>query len=249
MAYYDFLNVIFAPLLKLPILWTVIILSFIVSIIIIVITKYTTDQVLMKKLKDDIKDYQKQSKELKNNPAKAMEVQKRAMELNMKYMTHSLKPTIITFIPIILIFGWMSSTFAYESIKPQQEFSVTAFFEKNLNGNVELIAPGEITLIGDKIKKIENDKAMWALKGTEGEHILEFVYNGEKQQKNILITNNDKYIEPIKKISNSQIKSIQINYVPKKILNLFGWKLGWLGTYIIFSIIFTMGLRKVMKVY
>lgn len=249
MAYYDFLNIIFSPLFKLPVLWAVIILSFIVSLIIILITKYTTDQALMKKLKDDIKEHQKQIKELRNEPAKAMEVQKKAMELNMKYMTHSLKPTLITFVPIILIFGWMSSNFAYESIKPNQEFSVAAFFGKNTNGNVELIVPEEVTIIDDKIKKIENDKAVWSLKGKEGEHILEFVYNGEKQQKSILITNGDKYIEPIKKIGNSPIKSIQINYAPKKILNLFGWKLGWLGTYIIFSIIFTMSLRKVMKVY
>src|SRR3989338_11338561 len=140
MAYYDFLNIIFAPLLKLPVLWVVIILSFIVSVIIIVITKYTTDQTLMKKLKDDIKDYQKQIKELKGNPAKAMEVQKKAMELNMKYMMHSLKPTIITFIPIILIFGWMSATFAYDGINPNQEFSVTAVFG-NANGEAGLTVP------------------------------------------------------------------------------------------------------------
>ena len=248
MAYYDFLNVVFAPLLMLPILWTVILLSLIVSVIIIVITKYTTDQTLMKKLKDDIKDYQKQIKELKGNPAKAMEAQKKSMELNMKYMMHSLKPTIITFIPIILIFGWMSSTFAYESIKPNQEFSVTAFFGKNTNGNAEIIVPEEITIVDSKIKKIENDKTMWTLKGAEGEHILEFAYNGEKQQKSILITNSGKYIEPSKK-TNGVIKLIQIDYKSRKILNLFGWKLGWLGTYIIFSIIFTMALRKVMKVY
>ncbi len=249
MAYFDFLNIIFAPLLKLPLLWVIVTLSFIVSLIIILITKFTTDQVLMKKLKDDLKAHQKQIKELRNEPAKAMEVQKKTMELNMKYMMHSLRPTIITFIPIILIFGWMSSTFAFESIKPQQEFSVTAFFEKNTNGEAELIVTEGLTVIGDIIKKIENDKATWTLKGIEGEHLLEFAYNDEKQQKNILITNNDKYIEPIKKISNSQFKSIQINYTPKKILNIFGWKLGWLGTYIIFSIIFTMALRKVMKVY
>ena len=248
MAYYDFLNVVFAPLLKLPILWTIIILSFIVSIIIIVITKYTTDQALMKKLKDDLKEHQKQIKELKNEPTKAMEAQKKAMELNMKYMMHSLKPTIITFIPIILIFGWMSSTFAYESIKPNQEFSVSVFFEKNINGNAEIIIPEGITIIDNKIKKIENDKTMWTLKGLEGEHILEFAYNGEKQQKSILITNSGKYIEPSKK-TNGAIKLIQIDYKSRKILNLFGWKLGWLGTYIIFSIIFTMALRKVMKVY
>lgn len=248
MAYFDFLNIVFAPLFKLPVLWAVIILSFIVSVIIIVITKYTTDQTLMKKLKDDIKEYQKQIKALRNEPAKAMELQKKAMQLNMKYMTHSLKPTIITFIPIILIFGWMSSTFAYESIKPQQEFSVSILFQKNINGQAELIVPEEIIVIGDKVKKIENDKATWTLKGTEGEHILEFVYNNEKQQKSVLITNKDKYIEPSKK-TNGAIKLIQINYEPKKILNLFGWKLGWLGTYIISSIIFTMILRKIMKVY
>lgn len=248
MAYYDFLNIVFAPLFKLPVLLAVAILSLIVSLIIIVITKYTTDQALMKKLKDDIREYQKQIKELRNEPAKAMEVQKKAMQLNMKYMTHSLKPTIITFIPIILIFGWMSSTFAYESIKPQQEFSVTSFFQKNINGNVEIIVPDGMTLIDDKLKKIENDKAMWTLKGAEGEHILEFVYDNEKQQKSVLITNNDKYIEPTKK-TNGVIKLIQIDYKPKKILNLFGWKLGWLGTYIIFSIMFTMVLRKVMKIY
>lgn len=247
-AYYDFLNIIFRPLLKLPLLWAVIILSLIVSLIIIIITKYTTDQALMKKLKDDIKEYQKQIKELRNEPAKAMELQKKAMELNMKYMMHSLKPTIITFIPIILIFGWMSSTFSYESLKPNQDFSVSVFLDKNINGEVELVAPEGITIADDKIKKIENDKASWILKGSEGEHILEFVYNGEKQQHSVLITSNDKYIEPTKK-TNGMIKLIQIEHKPRKILNLFGWKLGWLGTYIIFSIVFTMGLRKVMKVY
>ena len=249
MAYYDFLNIIFSPLLKLPILWAVILMSFTISLIIIIITKYTTDQALMKKLKEDLKDHQKQIKELRGNPAQAMQVQKKAMELNMKYMSHSLKPTLITFIPIILIFGWMSATFAYESIKPLQEFSITVNFEKNTNGKVDLIVPEAITVIGDKIKNIENNKATWNLKGIEGEYLLEVDFNGQKHQKSVLVTNSDKYIEPIKKIKDSQVKSIQINYRPRKILNLFGWKLGWLGTYIIFSIIFTMSLRKLLNVY
>ena len=249
MAYYDFLNILFAPLLKLPVLWIIIILSLMISLIIIVITKYTTNQALMKNMKDDIKNYQKQIKELKNEPAKAMELQKKAMEANMKYMTHSLKPTIITFIPIILIFGWMSSTFAYESTKPQQEFSVAVFLDRNTNGNVEIIALDEITVIGDKTKKIEGGKAEWTLKGNEGEHLLEFVYGNEKQQHNILITNGNKYLNPTKKTDGS-IKLIQTNHKKLVILPI-GYKdwLGWLGTYIIFSLIFTMILRKIMKVY
>ena len=249
MAYYDFLSLIFAPLFRLPTVLAIILLSFIISLLIILITKYTTDQVLMKKLKDDIKEYQKQAKELKGTPAKAMEVQKKSMELNMKYMMHSFKPTLITFIPIILIFGWMSSVFAYESIKPGQEFDITALFDKNANGNAELVAPEGITLVSNKTQKIENDKASWSLKGKEGEYLLELVYKGDKQEKSILITNTNRYIEPIKK-TDGAIKSIQIGY--KKLIVLpVGFKdwLGWLGTYIISSIAFTIILRKLMKIY
>lgn len=249
MAYFDFLNIVFAPLLKLPALWAIIILSLLISLIIILITKYTTDQTLMKNLKEEIKNYQKQIKELKNEPSKAMEIQKKSMEVNMKYMTHSLKPTLITFIPIILIFGWMSSTFAYEGIKPQQEFSVTANFDKNAQGNAELTVPDEMTIMGDKIKKIENLQATWTLKGGEGEHLLEVIYGNEKQQHSVLITDEDKYLNPVKK-TNGSIKSIQINHKKRVVLPI-GYKdwFGWLGTYIIFSLAFTMILRKIMKVY
>src|SRR3989344_676147 len=145
MVFSSFFNFIFAPLLKLPALAAIIAISFLVSLLIIVITKYATDQSLMKSLKEEIKEYQKQAKELRNEPVKSMEVQKKAMGVNTKYMMHSLRPTLITFIPIILIFGWMSSTFAYESITPNHEFSVSAFFEKNTNGNAEIIIPEEIT--------------------------------------------------------------------------------------------------------
>lgn len=250
MAYYDFLNIVLAPLLKLPASLAVVTLSFTISLAIILITKYTTDQALMKKLKEELKDYQKQIKGLRNEPAKAMEVQKKAMESNMKYMMHSLKPTLITFIPIILIFGWMSATFAYEGVKPQQDFSVSAFFDKDATGNAELITPEGVILLNNKMQKIEDGKASWNLKSKEGSYNLEVDYNGEKQEKIILITRNNKYIEPIKKISGSPIKSIQINY-KKLVVIPIGFRnwLGWLGTYIISSICFTMAFRKLMKVY
>src|SRR3989344_3693090 len=199
MAFSSFFNFIFAPLLKLPILAAIIVISFLISLLIIVITKYATDQALMKRLKEEIKEYQKQAKELKSEPAKAMEVQKKAMEVNTKYMMHSFKPTLITFIPIILIFGWMSSTFAYESIKPGQEFSITSFFGNGVEGDVQISASEGISIVGNKTQKIENSQAAWKLKGNEGEHILEFIYGDERQQTSVLISNDHKYINPMKK--------------------------------------------------
>ena len=77
MAYYDFLNVVFSPLLKLPPTVAIATMAFIISLLIIIITKYTTNQALMKQLKDEIKEHQKQLKQLRSEPAKAMEIQKK----------------------------------------------------------------------------------------------------------------------------------------------------------------------------
>lgn len=258
MAYYDFLNIAFAPLLKLPDVLAVLIMSFLVSIIIILITKYTTNQDMMKNLKEEMKSHQKQMKELKNNPAKMMEMQKKAMEANMKYMSHSLKPTLITLVPIFLIFGWMNSTFAYEGIKPMQEFKVSAIFDKNANGEAEIIVTEGVNVISDAKTKIVSGivnkrsyekTASWLLKGEEGEHLIEILYNNEKEQHSMLITDENKYLQPIKQGKGS-IKSISIDY-KKKILIPIGFRdwLGWLGTYIWSSIAFTMTLRKLLKVY
>jgi len=106
------LDFVFGPLLKLPTLAAVIILSFLISLLITLIYKWTTNQSVMKELKDEIKKLQEQAKQLKEQPDKAMEIHKKVMETNMQYMSHSMKPTLITFLPIILIFGWMQQHFA-----------------------------------------------------------------------------------------------------------------------------------------
>jgi len=74
------LDSVFNPLLNLPTLWAVILLSFLISLIITVVYKYTTDQNLMKQLKSEMKEFQKEIKELRKEPEKAMQVQKKSMQ-------------------------------------------------------------------------------------------------------------------------------------------------------------------------
>ena len=244
------LNPIFSPLLKIPALLAVVIMSIIASLIVILVYKYTTDQDLMKRLKDEIKEFQKEMKELKQHPEKMMQVQKKAMQTNMKYMAQSMKATLITFIPVILIFSWMSSNFAYEPIIPNQEFTTSAIFEKGFLGQIEIVAPTGIKINGDAVKKIEGQEASWLLKGTKGEYLLEYKVNGNSYTQQVLITDEQAYKPVSTPVKNSQLKELRIGN-KKKIVLPIGYKdwLGWLGTYIILSIILSIVLRKVMKVY
>lgn len=245
-----FLDPVFNPLLQLPIAWVILIISFVIALIISVIYKYTTDQDLMKRLKEEMKALQKEMKELKQNPEKMMAVQKKAMETNMKYMMQSMKSTLFTFIPIIIIFGWMNAHLAYEPIMPGQDFTTTVQFEEGASGEIELTSfPKGITIDGYAAKEVKDGKVSWLLNGDTGEYQLEYKFDGQTYKKDVLITDEHDYKTPLTKLKDGKISAIQIDNQPLKVFNLFGWKIGWLGSYIILSIIFSMLLRKLMKLY
>ncbi|MBW2988966.1 DUF106 domain-containing protein [Candidatus Woesearchaeota archaeon] len=243
------LSPIFDPLLKLPILWVVVIMAFLITVLITAIYKYTTNQSLMKDLKGEMKELQKEMKELRSEPQKMMQVQKKAMQTNMKYMTHSMRSMLFTFIPIILIFGWMNANLAYSPIRPSQEFTTTMSFYENVKGDVELVLPNGIESDGELNKTISDGETKWILKGEEGEYLLEYNIGHKSYTKELTINEEQKYSKPIEQVKDKTVKQISVDNNKIKVLNLFGWKLGWLGTYILLSIIFSIALRKLFKVY
>ena len=248
MSVESFMDPLLSPLLKLGYFWALFVLSFVITIIITLIYKYTTNQSLMKDLKDELKALQKEAKELRNQPEKAMEVQKKVMDTNSKYMMHSFKPMIFTFIPVILFFGWMNLHLAYYPIAPGEEFSVTMDFNDGVMGFVDIVPVEGITSINGLNQTIMAGKASWILKGEAGEYSLVYNFNGATYYNDVLITNEKNYAVPLKQINKDGIKSITINNKPV-LFNFLVHNFGWLGTYIIFSLILSSLLRKWLKVY
>tara|TARA_Y100000310_G_C20702941_1_gene831754 strand:+ start:4748 stop:5215 length:468 start_codon:yes stop_codon:yes gene_type:complete len=107
----NFFDWLFAPLLKFGDGFGVLLISILLTLLTTIFYKLFTDQEMMKSLKAELKHLQKEMKTLKDDPDKFMKVQKKAMEKNLTYMKHSMKPTLFTFIPLILIFGWLKHTF------------------------------------------------------------------------------------------------------------------------------------------
>ena len=258
MVFESLLNPILNPLLdSTGYFWTVLILSLVITVIITVIYKYTTNQNLMKDLKNELKEFQKRVKELKDQPDEAMKVQKRMMETNSKYMMHSFKPMLFTFLPIIIFFGWMNAHLAYAPILPEQEFSITMNFEDGIRGDITLSLPEGMSSVNELNQTIQANQATWVLKGEEGEYLLNYNFNGITYSNEILISQEKEYKEPTTRIKKQGIKDITVNLEKVKLIKnipLLGsipWigNFGWLGTYIILSIILSTLLRKLMKVY
>jgi len=249
----DFLDPVFGPILKLPPLLGVFLIAFFITLTITLVYKFTTDQKKMKKLKDELKEAQKKIKTLtKDNPQKALEVQQEMMKKNMEYMKHSFKSTLYTMLPILLIFAWLNSHMAFNQIMPDQEFKVTALFADGHAATISLSSIPDLVFIGNSTQTITENTAVWTLKGSAGEYKLQYDYNNENYDQELLITTEREYAPPEKAYSDSKLKKTAIGNAPIRPfgdLSLFGWHPGWLGTYIIISLIASILLRKLMKVY
>lgn len=246
----NLLHPVLSPLLSLSPFWGIVIISFLVTLLITIIYKLVTDQELMKTLKGDMKAFQKEMKLLKDNPKKMMKLQKQAMEKNMQYMMHSMKPTLFTLLPILIIFGWLSSHLAFYPLIPNEQFEITAEFAKETTGNVNIEVPVEIVLLSNPEQEILNNKASWVMSGESGDYNIIIDYEGKPYTKQVIISENrGEYAEVITVVKGSNLKSMIASNEKVKPMNLFGWEVGWLGTYIIFSIIFSTGLRKLLKLH
>jgi uncharacterized membrane protein (DUF106 family) len=259
-----FLDPVLSWLLYLDPALGIMIVSLLVSIIITVAIKYLSNQSLMKDLREELKELQKQMKSLKNNPNKLSKVNSQFMETNMKYMTHSMRPTLFTFLPIILVFGWLNSHIAYYPIMPNQEFDVSVIFKEG-DGSITLKDVEGITFLDPAEKQISGNKVSWTLSGKEGVYDLEFTYKDTTYTKDVIITTKREYAKVeqsfskglfsssdengLSKIVVSNEKVLPFTTVPviKDIPWVSTWS--WLGAYFLFSIVFSMSLRKFFKIY
>lgn len=81
--------------------------AFFVSFMITLANKLIIDQNVIKELKKDIKRYQTEIRNNRDNLDKVKEIQPKMMELSMKQIKMTFKPMKYYFIPIIIIFSWL----------------------------------------------------------------------------------------------------------------------------------------------
>jgi uncharacterized membrane protein (DUF106 family) len=266
----SFLDPVLGWLLYLHPAIAILLISLLVSAIITLALKFLTNQSLMKDMKQELKELQKQMKELRNNPNKLAKINSRFMETNMKYMSHSLRPTLYTFIPIILVFGWLNSHLGYYPLLPEEPFEVRAAFDKDEVDplqHVTLELPDSLTAVDGPRYLPRNHEVLWVVKGAQGEHTLSVSYKEGNYPMKLLITTERAY-EPVEKSFRSHFlffsspnedgldkitlgnrKVIPFEDVP--VLQSIPWvsTWSWFGVYIVFSIAFSMLLRRVFNVY
>lgn len=91
---------------------SIVIFSFLVTVFITIISYYFTDRNLMKEIKERQKSLKIEMKKYSDNPQKMMELNKQMMADFPHQMKQSMKVSLITLVPMILVFNWLSKVYA-----------------------------------------------------------------------------------------------------------------------------------------
>jgi len=221
-----------------------------------------------------IKELQKQGKQ-----SEMLQEQQEMMKATQESFRHTMKPMLFTMIPLLFIFGWLNAHSVFIEIQPDQEFSLYAFFDETQLGEiVNLTAPNNFEFISSnsrEIRRIELTKeakkelidknrdlsklknrdvfyiATWSLKSNKtGQFILELNHKDRFYQKEILISKERRYINPVQSFDSKLSNGLEFIVIGNQriVFNFLGLTFGWLGLYIISSIIFGNLFRKLLKV-
>jgi uncharacterized membrane protein (DUF106 family) len=242
-------NPVFGWLLNIPSLVAIIILAFTLGLVSTLLQKYLTDQAKLKRLREDTKKLQEQIKKATKDKDmnKLSNLQEKIMPIQVDMIKETFKPIIVTMVPFLLIFFWLSNHFAYHEIRPDVPFTVSAQFKEGVGGTVTLDSP---LLVDDATKQVSDGVARWTLKGPAGEHSLNLTYAGATLSRKVLISEERIYESPAQPFE-GPVSSFNIDnerLIPIPGFNLFGWYPGWIFYYIIFSIPLSLLLKKVLNV-
>jgi uncharacterized membrane protein (DUF106 family) len=105
------LNPTIGRIINWNITWGALFVFFIIAVITTIVQKYLTDQETLKELKKEQKELQKEMNKFKDDPKKMMEFQKNLWPTTIKIMEVSMKSSLFTIIPFILLFRWFMDFF------------------------------------------------------------------------------------------------------------------------------------------
>jgi len=105
-------NPTIGALLDWNVTWGMVILLFIVNLAMTLVQKYTTDQATLKEIKKEQKEFQKESQQYRDDPAKMMEMNKKQIDFFKRTFIITMRASMFTLVPLVLLFRWFGDYFS-----------------------------------------------------------------------------------------------------------------------------------------
>jgi len=243
-------------------------ISFLTTVIMLPIFKYTSNQEAIKRTKSRIMGHLLEVRLFKNDIRIVLSAQKNMLKYNMIYLKHMLKPLMFVMLPVVLIIIQTGLRYEHRSLNPGE----TAIVKVIINNPNKFEEAGRGILILPKGLKAETpplrvnggEEIYWRiLAEKEGEFDLSFQVFDREIKKRVVVGDKLTKISPkalkegwVKSFfypgepalaGDLEVESFEVRYPYMKV-SLFGWTVHWLVLFFILSLAFGFLLLKPFRV-
>ncbi len=268
LAISSFFYLLIAPFKNLDPLWSLMVMSLLVGILMLVIFRYTSNQEAIRKTKNKIRAYIFELRLFKDELGIVLSAQKKIFSYNMKYMSYALKPMLFMIVPLALILIQLEGWYGFKALTPEESAVVSL---KLSDGNQEVINGITMTAspgleIDSPALRIQSEKEVnWRIRAKEfGSHSLTFNVDNYSFNREVIVSEKGlKRITPASFRSelwnfllnpgqkaipdNPYVEEIDVSY-PLNSIKVYKWGLHWLVVLFVLSIVFGFALKGLFKV-
>jgi len=261
-------DIVFWPFRNLSPWPAMIVISFLAGLLLLFVFRHTSNQEGIRTTKNKIKAHLLEFRLYKDSLSQPFKSLGRILLANFKYIGYALKPMLVMFIPLLLILIQLNLWFGSQPLVIGQAVLLKIKLTEGANPrqtDIQLEAPQGIAVETPALRIEDEREIDWRLGAKDqGLYTLKFRWNNEPFTKSVIVGQSrlakiagikpgrsfwDQVFnpgeEPVPK--NMPVKSVEITY-PARRMNLFGWRLHWLVSFFVLSIVFGFAFKGVFKV-
>ena len=262
------LDWLFGPFKRIDPFWALLAVSLVTTLIFLEVFRRTTDSTKLQEAKNNMQARLLEVRLFKDSPSIVFAALAGMLACNLRYLKHSLKPTLLMLLPLVVLMIHLDAWFGHAPLRPGQAALVTVkILESNRRAfnDISLEAAAGLAIETPSLRVPQEKEISWVVRASQtGQYLLNVRGTGSAVQKTIVVAGSgwervaprvvtagfwNQWAHPGEASlpKGGMVEWVEVNY-PGRSLGLFGWKAHWLVIFFLLTCVLGFVGSKLLRV-
>jgi hypothetical protein len=262
------LDWIFGPFRRVDPFWALLAVSLVTTFIFLEVFRRTTNSIKLQEVKNSMQARLLEVRLFKDSPSVVLAALAGMLVCNLRYLKHSLKPTLLMLPPLVVLMIHLDAWFGHAPLRPGQAALVRVkILESNGQAfnDITLEATAGLAIETPSLQVPQEKEISWVVRASQtGQYLLNVKGAGSAAQKTILVAERgwervaprvvtsgfwNQWAHPGEALlpRGGSVEWVDVNY-PDRSLGLFGWEAHWLLLFFVLTCVLGFVGSKLLRV-
>jgi len=262
------LDWLFSPFKQVDPFWALLAISLVTTIIFLEVFRRTTDSIKLQEAKNSMQARLLEVRLFKDSPSVVLAALAGMLVCNLRYLKHSLKPTLLMLPPLLVLMIHLDAWFGHAPLRPGQAALVRLkILEANGQSfnDITLEATAGLAIETPSLRVPQEKEISWVVRASRaGQYLLNVRGAGSSAQKTIIVADAgweraaprlatagfwNQWAHPGEASlpQGGLVEWVEVNY-PDRSVGLFGWEVHWLVLFFVLTCILGFVGSKLLRV-